>query len=517
MQKLEVLIEENAFGSVRPVEVVADAPVSALIPALVEELKLPQTDLFGQNLTYVLRRTSEGGKPIPVSSTLLTSGIVSGELLALDANAPGENAWAMMGDQQIHTPHTPAPNINNPGIHSTATMTDFSPLSPPQISAQATASQPNSFRGPQPKKRSRRAFLALGGVATVALGAGVAYAAYTKMAGNNAVLTGLKAPPMGGQTTPQPVVPTRAKLQTSFTRHQQTVRTVAWSPDGKTLASGADDAQVFIWDTGGAVKANIDHPAAVSALAWSPDGQRLATASGNLVAFFNAANGHAVARPNAEHTLPVTSLAWAMHGATQLVSGSQDFHAVVWNTNTYAIQTVYRLHTIAVENVAWTSDGLDVASSSAGGFIRLWVAESGQDVHAHYQDAMAPMRALQFSPTAPRLAVGGDDGVVRIWDMATTCQNVVGQGDVVNSQCMDVPERITVSNQIVRTLAWSHDGKYLAVGADDGMVSVWDPANAQKPLLTIQQNAAILSVSWSPDNRTLAIASGTTASTWELM
>ena len=513
MQKLEVLIEENAFGSVRPVEVVADAPVSALIPALVEEFKLPQTDLFGQNLTYVLRRTSEGGRPIPVSSTLLDSGVVPGELLALDSNAPGENAWAMVGDQQIHTPYTPVPNISNSTIHSTATMTDFSP----PISAQSAAFQSNSFSRPQPKKRSRRAFLALGGVAVVALGAGATYAAYTKMAGNKAAPGGLKVPPMGGQTaTPQPIVPTRAKLQTSFARHQQTVHTVAWSPDGKTLASGADDAQVFIWDTGGAVKVNINHPAAVSSLAWSPDGQRLATASGNLVAFFNAANGNAVARPNAEHTQPVTSLAWAAQGAQQVVSGSQDFTAVVWNTNTYTAQTVYRLHTIAIENVAWTSDGLDVASSSAGGFVRLWVAANGQDVHAHYQDAMTPMRALQFSPTAPRLAVGGDDGVVRIWDMATTCQNVVGQG-VLNSQCMDVPERIHVSTQIVRTLAWSHDGKYLAVGADDGIVSVWDPANAQRPLLTIQQNAAIMSVSWSPDNRMLAIASGTTASTWMLM
>jgi WD40 repeat protein len=516
MQKLEVLIEENAFGSVRPVEVVADAPVSALIPALVEEFKLPQTDLFGQNLTYVLRRTSEGGKPIPVSSTLLASGIVSGELLALDSNAPGENAWAMVGDQQIHTPYTPAPNIGVPTIHSTATMTDFSLLSPSSVNTQSATFQPNPFMKPQPKKHSRRAFLALGGVAAVALGAGVAYATYTKMAGNKVAPGGLKVPPMGGQTTQQPTVPTRAKLQITFARHQQTVRTVAWSPDGKTLASGADDTQVFVWDTGGAVKANIDHPAAVNALAWSPDGQRLATASANLVAFFNAANGNAVARPNAEHTQPVTSLAWAAQGAQQVVSGSQDLHAVVWNTNTYTVQTIYQLHTAAIENVAWTPDGLDVASSSAGGFIRLWVAANGQDVHAHYQDAMTPMRALQFSPTAPQLAVGGDDGVVRIWNMATTCQNVVGQG-VLNSQCMDVPQRIHVSTQIVRTLAWSHDGKYLAVGADDGIVSVWDPANTQRPLLTIQQDAAILSVSWSPDNKMLAIASGATASTWVLM
>jgi hypothetical protein len=512
MQKLEVLIEENAFGSVRPVEVVADAPVSALIPALVEEFKLPQTDLFGQNLTYVLRRTSEGGKPIPISSTLLASGIVPGELLALDSNAPGENAWAMVGDQQIHTP---LPKMSDSSIHSTETMTDFSFVLPSSINAQASAAQPGPFMTLRPKKSSRRAFLAIGGAAAIALGAGAAYATYTKIAGN-AMPTALKIPSIGAQTTPKPAIPTAAKLQTTFTRHQQIVRTVAWSPDGKTLASGADDTQVFIWDTEGTVKVNIAHPAAVSALAWSPDGQRLATASGVVVAFFNAANGNALARPNPEHVLPVTSLAWAAQGAMQVVSGSQDFHAVVWNTNAYTAQTIYRLHTIAIENVAWTPDGQDVASSSAGGFVRLWMAANGQDVHAHYQDAAVPMRALGFSPIAPQLAVGGDDGLLRIWDMATTCQNVVGQG-IVNAQCTDTPQRIRISTQAVRTLAWSHDGKYLAVGADDGIVSVWNPANAQKPLLTIQQNAPVLSVSWSPDNTMLAIASGTTASTWMLM
>lgn len=60
MQKLEIFIEENATGAVRPVAVAADTPVSALVPALVEEMELPRTDLFGQPLTYMLRPAAGG-------------------------------------------------------------------------------------------------------------------------------------------------------------------------------------------------------------------------------------------------------------------------------------------------------------------------------------------------------------------------------------------------------------------------------------------------------------------------
>ena len=84
MRKLEVLIEENALGAVRPVEVVADAPISALVTALVKELKLPQTDLFGKELVYTLRQSADGPM-LPGNASLQESGIVSGDKLVLDS------------------------------------------------------------------------------------------------------------------------------------------------------------------------------------------------------------------------------------------------------------------------------------------------------------------------------------------------------------------------------------------------------------------------------------------------
>ena len=82
MQKLEVFIEENAFGSVRPVEVVADEPVATLIPALVAELRLPRTDLFGRELTYTLRETRDRSI-LSNDTTLQASGVKTGTVLAL--------------------------------------------------------------------------------------------------------------------------------------------------------------------------------------------------------------------------------------------------------------------------------------------------------------------------------------------------------------------------------------------------------------------------------------------------
>jgi WD40 repeat protein len=66
----------------------------------------------------------------------------------------------------------------------------------------------------------------------------------------------------------------------------------------------------------------------------------------------------------------------------------------------------------------------------------------------------------------------------------------------------------------VRTLAWSHDSRFLAVGTNDGTLSIWDPMNPQMPLVKMQQKLTVHSVSWSPDNKFLAVASGNTVTTW---
>ncbi len=505
MQKLEILIVENARGSVRPVEVVADAPVAMLVPALVEELHLPQLDQLGGKLVYMLRHTSNG-RVLAEQSTLLTSGVRQGERLALDSYVINGSVSTLMHNMQ-------STSTQDILFHSSTTADDEAAL--PTVARTSGLLEPKREKHPM----TRRTFLLLSGVALGAGTVGLGYAAFhslDKSALNVANTAGSQQPRPKVRKTTVPMIPTTATQGIIFTGHQQVVRSLAWSPDGMTLASGADDAQLLLWGIDGAVQHTIAHPASIHALAWSPDSQRLVTGANNQILFLNAQTGAQLGRSTHRHTAAVTSLAWTgQNQQRQVVSGGLDNHAIVWNTTTYHAQTTFLRHTTPVESVSWASDGQTVASSSQGGAVRVWNAASGQEVHAFFLDANIPMRVLAFSPVDTTLAVGGDDGIVRVWNGIVCQQQAMVHGA---RQCVDIPQRIQVSQTAIRSLAWSPDGKFLAVGSDDGILSLWQPAQHQKPLLTImiQQNTPIYTITWAPKGNQLAVSADNKVALWSL-
>jgi hypothetical protein len=515
MQTLEVLIEENAFGAVRPMEVVADAPVSALVPALVEELKLPKTDLFGKQLVYMLRQ-SMGGRILPENGTLLDAGITTGMRLALDSYVIDGTVATL-----VKTVDKPEPPPTDPALYSSQTVADFSNL--PSSGDRHTSESLSPVK--RKSRPTRRGFLLLSGMVLGVVGSGVGYAAYQagafKTLGNTLQTTAQSmiqqkattktAPPA---VTAQPTLPTKMTSVLTFTRHQGAVRAVTWSPDGALLASGADDTKVFLWSMNGTVQQTLAHPASVRALAWSADGKRLVTGANTQITFFQAQNGQVLARPNQRHTAQITGLSWAVHDQMQVVSGGMDRRAIVWNTTNYRVQTIFTGHTTALDAVTWSGDGTTVASASQGGVVRVWRAANGKEVHGLYLDGQVSFNAVAFAPTGMMLAAGGADGKVRLWN-GLNCQQQ-GNG-LFGPQCMDTPQRLSVSKSAVRSLAWSPDSRLLAVGTADGMLSLWDPMQTQKPLLTVAIKQIVRSLSWSPDSKHLATAAGNVVNIWALM
>jgi WD40 repeat protein len=394
-----------------------------------------------------------------------------------------------------------------------ASSTASAPTRPLQETDLTSATQ----RKPDLRHRlSRRAFLTTGTLAAFALtglGTGLAVAlAQRYIRRKRPAAVPLVTSTATSTTTPRIVSATPAL---TFASHQQTVRVVGWSPDGRYLASGGDDGQLLVWGTDRMVRQRVLYPSAVTALAWSPESERLVTGAGNQVSFLTALTGTVLASFPHDHLATVTSLAWTAHNQQQVVSGALDQRAIVWQTMQYQPQTVFTRHTAPIEAVSWAADGQTVASSSHGGVVRVWNAESGREVHPLYQDAPLPMRAAAFAPSGTQLAVGGDDGIIRLWN-GFACQRT---GVISNSPiCIDTPMRLQSSRSPIRSLAWSPDARYLASSGDDGSFSLWHPAQSQKPLLTmpVQPGSAVLSLAWSPTSNQLATASGKIVIVWNL-
>ncbi|GCE11772.1 EsaB/YukD family protein [Tengunoibacter tsumagoiensis] len=507
MQKLEIYIQGVHEGMEFPVEVAADVPIKALIPAFVKMLSLPATDLFGKGLFYVLQR-AENREILAEELTLLECAVRRGDRVVLEVihEPVPELVGAIVESERPVRSRFLSADVD---LHSSVTIADSEGWQ--VLSSGVAESQPQTGRG----KVGRRAVL-FGAVAILGLsGAGASYAAARLLAqnGGNPVRMPFQVGAVAnkpGVTPPQAQVklPTSASVLLTFAQHQQTVQKVAWSPGGASLLSGGDDRQALIWDLQGKVQQSVKHPAAITSLAWSPNGQSFVTAANTQVTFFDTQKGTPLARPVTAHQQTITSLSWTGQNQMQVVSAGRDKRAVIWNSRTYRPQATYTQHTAAIDGASWSADGQTVATASQGGFVRIWNAQNLQDLHGYYQDGQQPLQAVAFAPVGAILAVGGDDGVVRIWN-ALTC----GNG---GPRCMDMPQHLRVAQNTIRSLAWSPDGRFLAIGSNDGQFALWQIGQGQMALFTLKLPAPVVSIAWSPMGKQFATAVGKTVMLWQL-
>ena len=275
-----------------------------------------------------------------------------------------------------------------------------------------------------------------------------------------------------------------------------TVRVAAFSPDGRSLATGGHPVgrvtgEVRIWDaeTGAIRFVPMPHTNYVSALAFQPDGMVLAVGDYNgLVRFWDTATGKEIGRPLAQGEI-VLSLAYSPDGQT-LAAGLSHDHTGRPGTRLWDVRRgepiggLLPTSSHAITRLEFRPDGQTLLASAENGTAQLWDTSRGRAIGG----PIVHERPVGFRPDGQAFLTLSRSGAVKLRNAAT--------GEVISA--------LVSLTSTPNCAAFRGDGGLIAVGCEDGTVRLCDPAATQVVGPPRSLGHAVHDVAFTPDGRSIA-------------
>jgi WD40 repeat protein/DNA-binding XRE family transcriptional regulator len=316
--------------------------------------------------------------------------------------------------------------------------------------------------------------------------------------------------------------------------HTDGIRTIAFDPSGRLLATGSEDQTIRFWDTGtGECLAVLTgHTDWVRSIAFSPDGSLLASGSEDqTVRLWNVESGTCCQVLHG-HTQRVRAIAFPPQGAL-LASGGDDGSIRLWNTQTWQCSSVLQEHTSYVRTLAFHPTKEVLASGSEDRTIRLWHTPTGiclTTLHGHTHR----ISALTFADEGRLLASSSDDLTIRLWDvqeqrhlrtlsghtnriwslasLPRRCMLLVSAAedqtlrlwDLTSGACIHTLRGYT---SLIKAIAYSPDGHLLADATEEQVIHLWDVDSGHSLRTMGGHNNRIRAIAFSPDGQFLASGS----------
>lgn len=267
---------------------------------------------------------------------------------------------------------------------------------------------------------------------------------------------------------------------------------IAWSPVGSSFVTSGQDGAIEIWNGTDGSRVRTLRPAksATTQLAYSPDGKRLASAAGRVVSIWR--DDGELEHAFEPHASSVAALAWNKPGRDlgAALNGGIAVHRIEpprWATRFYKWPA-------AAQTVAFSPNGKMVAAGMQDGAVHFWYLASAKDSQMRGYPGRVNLTA--WSGNSRYLATGSGNDIV-CWDFG-------GKGPEGSK-----PIQLTGHTDRVESLAFQPGGAHLVSGGRDWRLSLWQPGRHTQALDAHLMGAAVSTVRWSPNGRFVAVGEAT--------